>query len=75
VRLLTRRGLDWTDRYPSIAAAVAALSAHCHSSTVAASSSTSGSATALKMAISKIIGLPFMAAQRNMQRGERRLYP
>jgi bifunctional non-homologous end joining protein LigD len=26
VRLLTRRGLDWTGRYPSIAAAVAALS-------------------------------------------------
>jgi bifunctional non-homologous end joining protein LigD len=26
VRLFTRRGLDWTDRYPSIAAAVAALS-------------------------------------------------
>jgi bifunctional non-homologous end joining protein LigD len=26
VRLLTRRGLDWTSRYPSIAAAVAALS-------------------------------------------------
>jgi bifunctional non-homologous end joining protein LigD len=25
VRLFTRRGLDWTDRYPSIAAAVAAL--------------------------------------------------
>jgi bifunctional non-homologous end joining protein LigD len=26
VRLLTRRGLDWTDRYPSIAAAIARLS-------------------------------------------------
>src|SRR5215468_9573922 len=26
VRLFTRRGLDWTDRYPSIAAEVAALS-------------------------------------------------
>jgi hypothetical protein len=26
VRLLTRRGIDWTARYPSIAAAVAALS-------------------------------------------------
>jgi bifunctional non-homologous end joining protein LigD len=26
VRLFTRRGLDWTNRYPSIAAAVAALS-------------------------------------------------
>jgi bifunctional non-homologous end joining protein LigD len=26
VRLLTRRGIDWTTRYPSIAAAVAALS-------------------------------------------------
>ena len=26
VRLFTRRGLDWTGRYPSIAAAVAALS-------------------------------------------------
>jgi ATP-dependent DNA ligase len=25
VRLLTRRGIDWTTRYPSIAAAVAAL--------------------------------------------------
>jgi bifunctional non-homologous end joining protein LigD len=26
VRLLTRRGLDWTGRYPSVATAVAALS-------------------------------------------------
>jgi bifunctional non-homologous end joining protein LigD len=26
VRLLTRRGIDWTNRYPSIAAAVSALS-------------------------------------------------
>jgi bifunctional non-homologous end joining protein LigD len=25
VRLLTRRGIDWTNRYPTIAAAVAAL--------------------------------------------------
>jgi ATP-dependent DNA ligase len=28
VRLLTRRGIDWTSRYPSIAAVVAALSCH-----------------------------------------------
>jgi ATP-dependent DNA ligase len=28
VRLFTRRGVDWTDRYPSIAGAVAALSCH-----------------------------------------------
>jgi bifunctional non-homologous end joining protein LigD len=26
VRLFTRRGVDWTDRYPSIATAIAALS-------------------------------------------------
>jgi bifunctional non-homologous end joining protein LigD len=32
VRLLTRRGNDWTARYPSIAAALAALS--CHSSLI-----------------------------------------
>jgi bifunctional non-homologous end joining protein LigD len=28
VRLFTRRGIEWTDRYPSIATAVAALSCH-----------------------------------------------
>jgi hypothetical protein len=28
VRLLTRRGIDWTTRYPSIAAAVAALACY-----------------------------------------------
>ena len=29
VRLFTRRGLDWTSRYPAIAAAVAALPSPC----------------------------------------------
>jgi bifunctional non-homologous end joining protein LigD len=28
VRLLTRRGIDWTNRYPTIAVAVAVLACH-----------------------------------------------